>query len=207
MSDIDLKKVEQLYTDALQEHGTEAKGVGWGSSADHKLRFDKLCEVIDIKDKYFSINDLGCGYGSLYRYLTKKRKIITQYYGYDISEDMLTEAKKLLPTSENIAFSKDAKLSTKADYTITSGIFNVRFEESDAKWQEYILGVLHNMDAFSEKGFSFNLLTSYVDWKDDKLYYAAPCFYFDYCKKTFSKKVSLLHDTHLYEWTMVVKKN
>lgn len=207
MSEVDLKKVEQWYTDALQEHGIDAKGVGWGNSVDHKLRFDKLCEVIDRKDEKFSINDLGCGYGSLYHHLTANKKIITQYYGYDISEDMLIEAKKLLPATDNIIYSNSPKLSTKADYTITSGIFNVRFEETDKKWEEYILHVLHNMDDFSEKGFSFNLLTSYVDWKDKKLYYADPCFYFNYCKKNFSKKITLLHDTHLYEWTMIVKKD
>jgi len=41
--------------------------------------------------------------------------------------------------------------------------------------------------------------------KDD-LYYADPCYFFDYCKKKFSKNIALLHDYGLYEFTILVRK-
>ena len=68
------------------------------------------------------------------------------------------------------------------------------------------LATLDNLNAFSRKGFAFNLLTSYVDWKEGHLYYADPLFFFDYCKKKFSGRVALLHDYPLWEWTMLIRK-
>ena len=62
------------------------------------------------------------------------------------------------------------------------------------------------MNEKSLKGFAFNCLTSYVDYKEDHLYYGNPLFFFDFCKKNFSKYVTLIHDYKLYEWTMLVVK-
>ncbi|RYZ15439.1 MAG: hypothetical protein EOO70_06815 [Myxococcaceae bacterium] len=64
------------------------------------------------------------------------------------------------------------------------------------------------VDASSRKGFAFNCLTSYSDppFMRDYLHYADPCFYFDLCKRTYSRQVSLLHDYGLYEFTLLVRK-
>jgi len=40
----------------------------------------------------------------------------------------------------------------------------------------------------------------------EDLYYADPCFIFDYCKRNFSRNVALLHDYELYEFTIIVRK-
>jgi hypothetical protein len=57
----------------------------------------------------------------------------------------------------------------------------------------------------SRRGFAFNLFTTYVDWKEDHLYYGDPGFFFDFCKRELSRSVALLHDYPLWEWTMVVR--
>jgi hypothetical protein len=64
------------------------------------------------------------------------------------------------------------------------------------------------MDEISTRGFSFNVLTSYSDEdkKRDYLYYADPLFLFDYCKRHFSRKVALLHDYPIYEFSILVRK-
>jgi len=98
------------------------------------------------------------------------------------------------------------ELKTKADYSFVSGTFNVRFEADDKQWIQFIEEKLNELNKFSERGFSFNLLTSYVDWKEPHLYYGDPCYWFDYCKRYFSKRVTLLHDYPLWEWTIIVKK-
>ena len=38
------------------------------------------------------------------------------------------------------------------------------------------------------------------------LYYADPCFLFDYCKTHFSKDVAILHDYGMYDFTLIVRK-
>ena len=95
-----------------------------------------------------------------------------------------------------------------ADYTVASGIFNVKMEYEEKEWLDYFLQTLNNMNANSEKGFSFNALTKYSDkeFMKDNLYYAEPLFIFDYCKTHFSKYVALVHDYPLYEFTILVKK-
>jgi len=72
----------------------------------------------------------------------------------------------------------------------------------------YILDTLENINEKSKKGFSFNMLTKYSDKElmRGDLYYADPLFFFDYCKRNYSKEISLLHDYDLYEFTILVKK-
>jgi hypothetical protein len=94
------------------------------------------------------------------------------------------------------------------DYCIASGIFNLKLEVPAQAWTDYVVGELHKMDALSQKGFSANFLTSYSDpeYMRPHLYYADPCFYFDYCKRHFSRNVALLHDYEVYDFTVIVRK-
>ncbi|MEA2018695.1 MAG: methyltransferase domain-containing protein [Campylobacterota bacterium] len=202
-----LNKVEKLYTDSLKEHGTSSKAVGWTTGDGQMLRFDKLIEVIEDRNEAFSVNDLGCGYGSMFEYFEKNGFNISKYNGYDISEEMLKSAKEQIGKSQKVELFKNPKLQTKADYSFVSGIFNVRFEGDDESWIKFIEDTLIDLDTNSTKGFAFNVLTSYVDYKEPHLYYADPMYFFDFCKRNFSKKVSLLHDYNLWEWTIIVKKD
>jgi hypothetical protein len=62
------------------------------------------------------------------------------------------------------------------------------------------------MASLSRRGFSFNMLTAYSD-EDKKrpdLYYASPAGFFEYCRR-YSKRVALLHDYPLYEFTIIVR--
>jgi SAM-dependent methyltransferase len=171
------------------------------------LRFSKLTSIISNNDEHISINDYGCGYGAHLDFLINNAGLkVNRYNGYDLSIEMLEAAKEKLSIHQaEIQLKHSSSLETVADYSFVSGTFNVRFEASDKDWEEFIKAKLHEMHRFSNKGFSFNLLTSYVDWKEPHLYYGDPCYWFDYCKKHFSKKVSLLHDYPLWEWTILVK--
>lgn len=157
---------------------------------------------------FFTVNDLGCGYGEFYRYLSKNRRCF-EYEGVDVSANMIETAKRLFAGRRNCRFiCGTAKNLKKMNYTVASGIFNVKLGQSQRSWEKYIFETLVNMNAASQRGFAFNLLTRYCDRKVDhqKLYYADPCFYFDFCKQKFAKNVALLHDYELYEFTVLVRK-
>lgn len=201
-----LRKIEKLYTNSLKKYGVSPKSVGWKNAISHQLRFRKLLTVIDENETEISINDLGCGWGGLYDYIINKTKFkISCYYGYDISKDMLNAAKKHIQF-KNAHFYKSDHILYSADYSFVSGNFNVKFNESNKKWLEYVKSVIINLNKKSKKGFAFNALTTYVDYKEKHLYYADPLYFFDFCKRIISKKVSLLHDYNLWEWTIIVKK-
>jgi SAM-dependent methyltransferase len=200
----DLKiKVADYYGQKVTEFGTAAKGVDWKDEGSQNLRFDQLLKVTG-QDKKFSLNDLGCGYGAicLYQELAPR---LTRYYGYDIAEEMLVKARKLVK-DKRAEFINSDLITREADYSIASGIFNVKLDTEEKVWQDFIIRTLTNMDEKSIKGFAFNCMTTYVDYRVDHLYYADPLFFFDLCKKKFSKYVTLIHDYKLYEWTILVKK-
>ncbi len=197
-----LNEIEKYYSDKIKEYGATSRGVDWNSKESQFLRFEQLCKV--ISSNHFSILDYGCGYGSLIEYLKSRFKEF-EYLGYDVSEEMIVKAKSIFP---NYKFTTILDNNLKFNYVIASGIFNVKLETTDNEWLKYILQIVHQMNQLSTKGFSFNILTKYSDkeYMKDYLYYADPCYFFDYCKRNFSRNVSLLHDYNLYEFTILIKK-
>lgn len=201
-----LKNVANYYTGKLSEFGDTPRGVDWNGEESQLLRFQQLLKMVDSADP-FSIIDLGCGYGALYDYLSKIDQHF-QYIGYDISNAMIEAAKCRYVQNSNAQFYESEIPMYAADYSVASGVFNVRLNHDDEEWWDYltsILDVLHNV---SSKGFSFNCLTSYSEREKMRtyLYYADPCVLFDFCKRRYSRNVALLHDYGLYEFTIIVKK-
>jgi len=201
-----LKFTEKYYTNKVETHGATAKGVDWNSTESQNLRFEQLIKAWDTSI-HFSVNDYGCGYGALVDYMvTKGHKF--QYRGFDLSGKMIEKAKETHDNSNQVMFFNDISYLTVADYSIASGIFNVKLETSNEEWQQYIISTLHKINGLSSKGFSFNALTKYSDKEcmRNDLHYADPLMLFDYCKRNFSKYVSLLHDYPLYEFSILVRK-
>jgi SAM-dependent methyltransferase len=202
-----LSGIADLYTSNLEDHGVDSKSVGWKTEESQILRFDKQVQVIDMTDgqKSISINDLGVGYGAFFSYLDNLEGVqISQFYGYDISPEMLQKASELI-SDPRLKLIENERITEQADYSFQSGIFNVKLEMEDDDWTKYVEDVLLNMAEMSRKGFAFNVLTKYVDWKQEDLFYADPLYFFDFCKTKISRYVSLIHDYPLYEWTMLVK--
>ena len=206
MNDKILDSVNKYYTEKIIEHGVSPKGVDWNGQESQELRFQQLTSVIKEKNQ-FSVLDFGCGYGALLDYLMANKSEF-HYRGFDISEEMINHAKKHNEKHTDATWATKMNENDEYDYSLLSGIFNVKQQISDNDWQKYVTDTLHMVSRCSKKGFSFNILTSYSDkeYMRDYLYYADPCFYFDYCKKHFSKYVALLHDYPLYEFTIVVTK-
>jgi hypothetical protein len=75
-------------------------------------------------------------------------------------------------------------------------------------WTQVVIEALNQMNAHASKGMAFNMLTKYsdADRMRPDLYYADPGFFFDYCKRNFSRNVALLHDYNLYDFTILVRK-
>lgn len=201
-----LIEVAEYYATRLAQHGETPHGVDWNGEESQTLRFAQLCKIIDAPDQ-FSINDLGCGYGALYNYLTRDYADFS-YSGIDVSESMIRAAEQRCKDKDHVRYVLSSEPDQIADYGVASGIFNVRLRRSDAEWRIYLEATLDALDQNSRIGFSFNCLTSYSDPDKmrDHLYYADPCVLFDLCKRRYSRNVALLHDYGLYEFTILVRK-
>jgi len=200
-----LAGVEALYTANLAEHGTSSASVGWPDPDAQRLRFDKLAYVIDADtpEGPITVNDWGCGYGAMFRYLDE-RFSLGAYTGYDISVEMLDAARAFVD-DPRATWVQGSEVTETADYSFVSGTFNVRMEASDPGWQRYVEDTLKLLAQRSRRGFAFNLLTTYVDWRKDDLFYADPAHFFGFCRGNISRYVTLLHDYPLYEWTIAVR--
>ena len=132
-----------------------------------------------------------------------------EYYGYDILESAIETARRAHQDQTRRTFFTDQSQAPVCDYTVASGIFNFRGEQSFEDWTEYVLGVLTEFNQLSLRGFSSNFLTKYSDADKMRpdLYYADPLFLFDYCKRNFSKNIALLHDYRLYDFTLIIRKD
>lgn len=199
-------RVQRYYSEKVHTHGATARGVDWNSPESQRLRFSQLARIIDPR-RPFTINDFGCGYGALFDYLNEE-KYSFQYAGFDISEQMIAVASQTHASSARALFVNRQTGLAGADYTVASGIFNVRLETPAPEWERYVLDTLDAINGLSQRGFAFNVLTKYSDpeFIRPDLYYADPLFLFDYCKRTFSRFVSLIHDYPLYEFTVLVTK-
>lgn len=201
-----LTEVAEYYTSKLAEHGETPRGVDWNGEESQTLRFEQLCKIVDTPN-HFSVNDLGCGYGALYDFLSGKNEGFS-YLGVDVSESMIRVAAQRYKDSPSARFVLSSSPDQAADYGIASGIFNVRLSRSDDEWWSYLEAALDVLDRTSRVGFAFNCLTFYsdADKMRDYLYYADPCVLFDLCKRRYSRNVALLHDYGLYEFTILVRK-
>ena len=199
-----LKDIGNYYSDKIIEHGATPNGVDWNSEEGQLTRFEQLSKI--IKEDSSTVNDVGCGYGKYLEYLTKHHKK-NQYKGYDLSNEMIVEASKQYPNN-NFFHIYNLDEITHAEYSISSGIFNVKMNYSNSEWLVYILDTLKQINLKTYNGFSFNMLTKYSEkeYMKNNLYYADPLFFFDYCKRNFAKNISLIHDYNMYEFTILVKK-
>jgi SAM-dependent methyltransferase len=199
-----LEGVASYYAEKLAQHGPTAAGVDWNSGHSQELRFEKLLLVVDEREAV-SINDYGCGYGALAGYLATAG-LELDYYGFDVAPEMIEVARARFTTPRHNFTTEPSDLPI-ADYTVASGIFNVRLEADDETWLAHALKTLDDMRALSRKGMAFNMLTSYSDRDRMRphLYYADPGFILDQCVRRWSRRVAILHDYELYEFTVLVR--
>lgn len=203
------KLFNDFYKDKLTTFGLTAQGVGWKNQEAQRIRFDQLLKIITPGITSYSVNDLGCGTGDLLALLRADTRL-TGYTGYDVMAEMVDHARNKYTLATSVAFKQiaSAEEMDMANFTIASGIFNIRFAETDAAWLAYIKETVVSMNSKSSSGFAFNCLTLYSDaeFMRNDLYYADPMMLFDFCKRNFSKNVALLHDYDQYDFTILVRK-
>ncbi|MBI2757244.1 MAG: class I SAM-dependent methyltransferase [Chloroflexi bacterium] len=203
----DLNKIKTYFSDKLDMHGATHRGVDYNSTESQEARFFQLAKVVDSRRPY-SILDFGSGYGSLYDYLVRLGHTL-HYTGYDIAESMILKGRELHPGNPDCLFTDVIEQALMPDYAVASGTFNMKLDIEFDAWTVIVTEALDQMNAHATKGIAFNMLTKYSDADKMRpdLYYADPCFFFDHCKRHFSRNVALLHDYNLYDFTILVRKD
>ena len=202
------KELNEYFTEKLETFGPTPQGIDCNGAPAQLARFAELVRVIKTS-KPFTVTDYGCGYGAMFDFLNAQGWQF-EYYGVDIIEKMVFAGRDVHKDFPNAHFTTDEKELPVTDYLVAQGIFNIKMETPYDEWLEFIIETLPRMDALCSKGFSFNMLTKYSD--EDRmaersdLFYGDPLFFFDFCKRNFSRNVALLHDYDLYDFTIIVRK-
>src|SRR5574341_647811 len=123
-----LDQVKSYFNKRIQEHGASPRGSDWNSEVSQNTRFDQLLKVIETPEP-FSLLDYGCGYGALADYLAEIGFDV-DYYGYDILESAIDEARKIHIGKPRRTFFVSGDKLPVCDYTVASGIFNFRGDQS-----------------------------------------------------------------------------
>ncbi len=203
------KKLNEYFSEKLETFGATAKGVDYNGEQAQQIRFAELVKIINPAGK-FSVTDYGSGYGAMFEYI-QSRGWDFEYYGVDLIEKMVIAGREKFKAFPNAHFAVDEKEIPVADYLVAAGIFNIKLETSYDDWHKFVCETLPRMNALCSKGFSFNMLTKYSDAdrmaQRPDLFYADPLFFFDFCKRNFSRNVALLHDYGLYDFTILVRKD
>ncbi len=203
------KKLNDYFSEKLEAFGTTSKGVDYNGPEAQERRFEQLVKVIDPA-RPFSVIDYGSGYGAMFDFLSKQGWKF-EYYGIDLIEKMVIAGRKAHKDFPHAHFTVDENEVPTADYLLAGAIFNIKLETPYEDWQDFAVKTLYRMNGLCSKGFSFNMLTKYSDAdrmaQRPDLFYGDPLFFFDLCKRQFSRNVALLHDYGLYDFTILVRKD
>ena len=208
-----LDKALETYRDYFNKkvdlYGATPGAADYNGAEAQLTRFEQLTNVINPSAP-FTIIDYGCGYGALLDFLLNKNWQF-EYYGFDMLKKMVSVGRESHEGILNAHFEHSEDELEKADYLIACSIFNNKFEAKESEWQEMVLQTLRRMDGLSTKGFAFDMLTKYSDAERmaqrPDLFFGDPTFFFDYCKRNFSRNVALLHDYELYDFSILVRKD
>lgn len=200
-SRIDIEKAASFYNNRYDQYGRDIKSVGWGSKEDQTLRFEMLFRGIDPVGK--TILDVGCGLGDLLPFLKERTNGSFRYIGIDIAENLIRDAKSTYAEEGREFYSGDifSVALPEVDIAVLSGALSYNVEHIES----YAHDTMGKMFALSREAIAMNFLSTYVDFQLDKNRHFQPEAMFTKAK-SLSKRVCLLHDYPLYEFTIQLFK-
>jgi SAM-dependent methyltransferase len=150
--------VDDYYSRIARRYGPTPRGVDWTSAATQYLRFVQLLKLCDF-DVPFSLNDFGCGYGALLEFLAFRYPgADVAYRGIDVSKVMIDAAHNRWATRPQTTFEHNSRCTTMADYSVASGVCNVRLGHPLTAWEAHVASILADLRATSRLGFAINFM-------------------------------------------------
>jgi SAM-dependent methyltransferase len=197
--------VSEYYSGIARRHGPTPRGVDWTSAATQYLRFVQLLKLCDFGAP-FSLNDLGCGYGALLEFLALRRPgANVAYRGIDASKIMIDAAYGRWATRPQTTFEHNSRCTAMADYSIASGVCNVRLGHPLTAWEAYVTSILADLRATSRLGFAVNfMLPRDGQQTENELYRTDPDRWTAHCTEL-GCTVEIVRDYGMREFTLLMR--
>ena len=190
-----LEPVRRTFSLAVKKYGAKPKAVAWSDKVRQFRRFQIFAGLFALASPRtgFVVNDLGCGYGAMfaaYKGLPEFKN--AKYIGYDISPDMLMEAKKQLP-DPRATWIQSHIATAEADFTFVSGTYNLNMEADEDLWRIYVEDNLRQLWSKTRVALGFNMLSTHSPKRQKTLYYGDPEYFFDFCSEEMDGRVHLVN--------------
>ena len=201
--------IAAYYSRKIQTYGATPLGVDWRCVPTQELRFAQLLRLCDFTRR-FSLNDVGCGYGALVAYLEEKHSgVEVDYLGIDLSRAMISRAQGLWQRHGHAKFVCGDRSPRVADYSVASGIFNVKLAQPIAVWEAFVAETLTEMHTASSVGSAVNFMApaSPDEPAVPELYRVQPVRWIDFCERQLGASVELIDDYGLGEFTLLVRRS
>ena len=197
-------KQKKHYKSTYLKHGATAKGVDWRNEKTASIRHDQFFQLFQ-HDSNACVLDIGCGHGSFYSYLIKK-KFKGEYTGIDIVDEMVEYANKNISQGRFFICDFLQDKIEKYDYLIANGIFTQKLDVSHREMEKFVLAFAEKMFLKCKKGIAFNLMSSCVNFHAENLFYKSPSEMIAYVMSRLSGNFILNHNYRMYEYTLYVYK-
>ncbi|MED4753930.1 class I SAM-dependent methyltransferase [Brevibacillus choshinensis] len=180
-----MSDLQTHYRNLFLKFGDSAESAQYRDRVTQVKRFEILIEIEDINGS--KVLDFGCGTAHFATYL-KEKGIKVDYTGVDFVKEFLQCAKEKHPDSKFCSL--DEALQETYDYVFVSGVFNNVMENNEKFYKETV----KQLYQVANKGLAFNMMSSYVDYYDEGLYYEKPENVFRFIKNEVSPYVTIRND-------------
>lgn len=185
----DIEALSKHYGGLVRRHGDAPESAQYADRETQERRMAVLCEIGVARDS--KVLDFGCGTGQLLSFLQRSIGYDGEYVGYDISPEAIELARSVHPGGRfEVRDILEEPPEERFDYVLVSGVFNNLISDNRAFFE----AVSRRLMAQADAGYAFNMLSRYVDYFDDGLYYEDPLQAFRFCKEQLSPLVTLRHD-------------
>ncbi len=156
------KKVADDYNFRFHKYGAHPKSSLWFSEQRQLLRFELIikCMKNNSVPDFFSLNDIGCGYGSFLKQL-KENFDANQfcYHGFDLASRPIEYCQRHF-SQKDASFSCGSLPAICADFNIMSGTFNYAPGLTLSTWRDYLFSSLNSIWSVTRHSMIFNLMIS-----------------------------------------------
>jgi SAM-dependent methyltransferase len=197
--------VEAYYTRKVMKFGATPLGVDWPSTPSLELRLVQLLKVCDVAAP-MSLNDLGCGYAAALDLIERRWPANrVDYLGVDLSAEMIANARRRWQHRRATSFVVGHECGRIADYSIASGVFNVKLDHSPAHWAAHVQATLLELHRSSGKGFAVNFMLPAAAEATPELYGSAPGPWVAYCETVLGRSVELVQGYGMPEFSLLAR--
>lgn len=197
------EETKKLYQEKFKKYGVAPQSLLWKTKGSAHQRFRQFWAEIDFTGK--SVLDIGCGFGELGNFLTKRYERVS-YTGMDIVPEFINEGKKKYPSLNLIIGNYlDDRVDNRYDIVIASGILNSNYGDDNIKIRT---DAIEKMFALTNDVLAFNMLGGHPhpdNTDDSNVWYADSLEILKY-SLSLTRRVILRHHYHPKDFTIFMYK-